>query len=359
MISKGNVRAIAVAVSLTLAHASATAGQQYPSDAVSGKLSHPNAIIGGDTNAIIGGDTDAIIGGDLNAIIGGDTNAIIGGDLNAIIGGDTNAIIGGDTNAIIGGDTNAIIGGDTNAIIGGDTNAIIGGDTNAIIGGDLNAIIGGDTNAIIGGDTNAIIGGDTDAIIGGDLNAIIGGDTDAIIGGDLNAIIGGDTDAVSGVDMNAMVSADLLSQVAAGVVAYGPIESIDVVKGRIRVLGQTYQSQPNSPALQVLNGQIVGGTVVLATITGKVSRKGGTPRAQSMAFSDEIYVPGATHVQVLGKVDQVSPGLGTFKVGGLIVDYTTLLAQGQFAVEAGQIVAISGVQSGAGLPLQAVAIVSP
>jgi hypothetical protein len=104
---------------------------------------------------------------------------------------------------------------------------------------------------------------------------------------------------------------------------------------------------------------MAGGSVVLATITGKVSRKGGTPLAESMAFSDEIYVPGSTQVQVLGKVRQVSPELGTFKVGGLTVDYTALLAQGTIAVKQGQIVAISGLQSGKGLPLQAVAIVSP
>ena len=94
MIFKGNVRAIAAAVSLTLAHASAIAGPSSPPDSAFAKLGRTEAIIGGDTNAIIGGDARKAKRS--NAIIGGDTNAIIGGDTNAIIGGDTNAIIGGD-----------------------------------------------------------------------------------------------------------------------------------------------------------------------------------------------------------------------------------------------------------------------
>jgi hypothetical protein len=189
------------------------------------------------------------------------------------------------------------------------------------------------------------------------MNAIIGG-TDAIIGGDMNAI-SGDTDTFADSDTESLIVGELLNRVAAGVVAYGPIESINVGKGRIQVLGQTYQSPPDSPALRTLAGQIAGGSVVLATITGKVSQTGGAPRAESMAFSDETYVPGATHVQVLGKVRQVSPESGTFKVGNLTVDYTAMLAQGKVTVAIGQILAISGVQSGKGLPLQALAIVSP
>ena len=258
---------------------------------------------------------------------------------------------------IIGGDANAIIGGDTNAIIGGDarkakrSNAIIGGDTDAIIGGDANAIIGGDarkakrSNAIIGGDTDAIIGGDANAIIGGDArkakrsNAIIGGDTDAIIGGDANAIIGG----------------DLLNKLSAGVVIHGPIESIDLAKGRIQVLGQTYQSQAGSAALEALAEQLSTGSTVLVTVTGKVNQTG-APRATSMRSSTEQYVPGSTVVQVVGKVSKVNPELGTFKIGDLNVDYSSLLAQGELTIRKGQVIAVAGVQSSNALPLQALVV---
>ena len=274
MISKGNVRAIAAAVSLTLAHASAMAGPSSPADSAFAKL----------------GRSEAIIGGDANAIIGGDTNAIIGGDARKAK----------------------------------RPNAIIGGDTDAIIGGDANAIIGGDTNAIIGGDARKAKR----------PNAIIGGDTDAIIGG------------------------DLLNKLSAGVVTHGPIESIDLARGQIRVLGQAYQGQAGSPALDSLAGQLAAGSTVLVTVTGTASQKGGSPRATAMSFSQEQYVAGATVVQVVGKVGKVSPELGSFKIGDLNVDYSSLLAQGQLTIRQGQVIAVAGVQASKAQPLQALAVVA-
>ena len=244
MISKGNVRAIAAAVSLTLAHASAMAGPSSPADSVFAKISRSAAIIGGDTNAIIGGDTNAIIGGDARKAKR------------------------------------------SNAIIGGDTNAIIGGDTNAIIGGDL------------------------------------------------------------------------LNKLSAGVVTHGPIESIDLARGQIRVLGQAYQGQAGSPALDALVGQLVSGSTVLVTITGKANQKGGSPRATAMSFSQEQYVAGASVVQVVGKVGKVSPELGSFKIGNLNVDYSSLLAQGQLTIRQGQVIAVAGVQASKAQPLQALAVVA-
>ena len=244
MISKGNVRAIAAAVSLALAHASAMAGPSSPSTSVFANLRSADAIIGGDTDAIIGGD------------------------------------------------------------------------------------------ARKAKRSNAIIGGDTDAIIGGDVDAIIGGDTDAIIGG------------------------DLLSKLSAGVVTHGPIESIDLVKGQITVLGQTYQGQTGSPALDAIAGQLATGSTLLVTVTGHANRKGGSPRVTAMSFSQEQYVAGATVVQVVGKVGKVSPELGSLKIGNLSVDYSALLAKGELTIRQGQVIAVAGVQASKTQPLQALAVVA-
>ena len=244
MISKGNVRAIAAAVSLALAHGSAMAAPSSLSNSVFAKHNRTEAIIGGDINAIIGGD----------------------------------------------------------ARKAKRSNAIIGGDTNAIIGGDINAIIGGDTNAIIGG--------------------------------------------------------DLLKKVSAGVVTHGPIESIDLEKGQIRVLGQAYQGQAGSPALDALAGQLATGSAVLVTISGNAKMNGGSPRVTAMSVSQEQYVAGATAVQVVGKVGKVSPELGTFKIGKLSVDYSSLLAQGELTIRQGQVIAVAGVQASKVQPLQALAVVA-
>jgi hypothetical protein len=323
MIGKGQVRAIAVAVSLALAAAAASAGTPHQFGVSTAKAKRPSAIIGGDADAIIGGDADAIIGGDADAIIGGDADAIIGGDADAIIGGDADAIIGGDADAII------------------------GGDADAIIGGDADAIIGGDADAIIGGDADAIIGGDADAIIGGDADAIIGGDADAIIGGDADAIIGGDADSTD--------RGRLANAVAKGIVAYGPIESVDVAKGQIRVLGQTYGAGSNTASLAALADHIASGYTVVAKVVGKPNKQG-TAKASNLLLTSDTYTPGATSVLVSGTISRVSAETAQFTVGKLVVDYSGLLADGLVEVVPGQSVGISGVQVASGSALQAHAI---
>ena len=78
-------KALVVAVSLVLAHLSASATSVDNDWSTSART---KGTIAAKTIAIIGGDTNAIIGGDRqkakqpSAIIGGDTNAIIGGDTN-------------------------------------------------------------------------------------------------------------------------------------------------------------------------------------------------------------------------------------------------------------------------------------
>ena len=165
-----------------------------------------------------------------------------------------------------------------------------------------------------------------------------------------DAIIGGDTDAIIG--------GDLLSKLSAGVVTHGPIESIDLVKGQITVLGQTYQGQTGSPALDAIAGQLATGSTLLVTVTGHANRKGGSPRVTAMSFSQEQYVAGATVVQVVGKVGKVSPELGSLKIGNLSVDYSALLAKGELTIRQGQVIAVAGVQASKTQPLQALAVVA-
>jgi hypothetical protein len=214
------------------------------------------------------------------------------------------------------------------AIIGGNTNAIIGGDTNAIIGGDTNAIIGGDTNAIIGGDTNAIIGGDANAIIGGDANAIIGGDTDAIIGGDMQAML------------------------ARGVIAHGPIDSLDVAQGRVVLLGKVYRFGGSVAQMEALSSRLASGETVLATVTGAPDHTGAM-KATALSLSNSQYVPGSTEIMLVGRVRTVEASVGTMSVGGLRVDYSAVLATADVQLAPGQVIAVIGVRSAPDLPLVA------
>jgi hypothetical protein len=129
-------------------------------------------------------------------------------------------------------------------------------------------------------------------------------------------------------------------------------------KGRIRVLGQAYQGPTGSPALDTLARQLATGSTVLVNISGNVTQKGGSPRVTAMSFSQEQYVAGATVVQVVGKVGKISRELGSFKIGDLNVDYSSLLADGELKIRQGQVVAVAGVQASKTQPLQAMAIVA-
>ncbi|RPI14728.1 MAG: hypothetical protein EHM60_05945, partial [Lysobacterales bacterium] len=219
------------------------------------------------------------------------------------------------------------------AIIGGDTNAIIGGDTNAIIGGDLRkskrASIGGDTDAIIGGDTNAIIGGDQRK----SKRAIIGGDTDAIIGGDTNAIIGGDISAAR----------------AVGLVAYGPIQSIDLSKSTIAIAGQTFIAGRN---LQGLKYRIETGEVIVGAVFGQKGR-GNSLKADRVVLTNSVYIPGVTRILVAGKIDRVNPADATLSIGSLKVSFAQLLGRKSVEIKPGQRIMVSGVQASAAAALEA------
>ena len=207
----------------------------------------------------------------------------------------------------------------------------------------MRAIIGGDVSA------DAIIGGDngSDAIIGGDVraNAIIGGDVSA------DAIIGGDRQK----SKRAIIGGDLDSMLARGVVAYGPIESLDPAKGLVVVLGQTFRFGGTADQMTLLKDRIAIGETILATVSGTVDSRGAL-RVKAMSLSDRQYVPGSTSVMVVGKVRTVDASLGAIAIGSLQVDYSAALAAGNIQFVQGQMVAIIGVQTAQGMPLTASSI---
>ena len=194
--------------------------------------------------------------------------------------------------------------------------------------------------AIIGGDTDAIIGGDTDAIIGGDrrrsTRAIIGGDTDAIIGGDTDAIIGG----------------DLLAMLSRGVIAHGPIDSLDAERGQVVLLGKAYQFGGSVEQMEALSSRLAGGENVLATVTGAPDHTGAM-KATALSLSNSQYVPGSTEVMVVGKVKTVQASVATMIIGGLRIDYAAVLATANVQFAPGQVIAVIGVRSAPNMPLVA------
>ena len=190
------------------------------------------------------------------------------------------------------------------------------------------------------------------AIIGGDAraNAIIGGDRQksgrAIIGGDnrSDAIIGGDARA------NAIIGGDIEAMLASGIVAQGPIESLDPTKSLVVVLGQTFRFGGTAEQMKLLRDRIAAGEAIIAAVNGAVDGTGAI-RVKAMSLSGRQYVPGSTSVMIVGKVQSVDASRGSMTVGKLQVDYSAALAAGVIQLTPGQLVAIVGVQSASDMPL--------
>ena len=180
------------------------------------------------------------------------------------------------------------------------------------------------------------------AIIGGDARA------NAIIGGDRlksgRAIIGGDnrSDAIIGGDIEAML--------ASGLVAQGPVESLDPTKSLVVVLGQTFRFGGTAEQMKLLRDRIAAGETILAAVNGAVDSTGAV-RVKAMSLSSRQYVPGSTGVMIVGKVQSVDASRGSMTVGKLQVDYSAALAAGVIQLTPGQMVAMIGVQSASDMPL--------
>jgi hypothetical protein len=128
-----------------------------------------------------------------------------------------------------------------------------------------------------------------------------------------------------------------------------------VGSGRVTILGQTYQAPAGNAALQSMADQLSSGATVVAAVSGAKDTRGEV-HAASFKATGISYAPGATNVLVVGRVTSSQTTTGTFAIGKLTVDYTSLLSTVSIQPRAGQTVAVVGVQSSAGSALQALQV---
>jgi len=169
------------------------------------------------------------------------------------------------------------------------------------------------------------------SIIGGDTNSIIGGDTRSIIGGDLNSIIGSDRAAI------------------------GTVERIDLAKGLITVLGQSFAVDQKT-SLTAGGRTVAKGVKLLKVVrlgdyvaVGGVQAKGAPARATKVVSLPIRYVDGASETYVKGEIASLRRAVGRLGVGSLAVDYTAVLSSvdaSSFVV--GGTVELAGIRPNAG-----------
>ena len=113
----------------------------------------------------------------------------------------------------------------------------------------------------------------------------------------------------------------------------GQIESVDSDTSTLTLLGQKIQT---SAARTLVAGQHVA-------VFGYLTSSGGIV-VTAVRDVPDVYVPGASHVTITGKVSAVNDALGVLMIGRQAVDYTALLASGQVSFVVGSVVRLSGIQ---------------
>ncbi len=184
---------------------------------------------------------------------------------------------------------------------------------------------------------SAIIGTGSDAIIGTGADAIIGTGSDAIIGTGADAIIGTGSDAIIGTGADALIRPTTYKSVA----AMGPIDSIDLRKGTVSVMGRTLSLGKGNASLLSFNEALSAGKTVQVRIVASIGKDGSLTQARLDKIPGE-YVAGVSDVVVSGKVTKVSANVGKITVGGVSVDYTPLLAKQAVTVRVGDLVSVVG-----------------
>ncbi len=109
---------------------------------------------------------------------------------------------------------------------------------------------------------------------------------------------------------------DALGIDAGGIVLSGPVDSIDTVNGVFKSMGQVVMASHD-----MLSGMSVGD---LVSVEGSVVAAGWL-YADGVSVSQDLYVPGATEVLVMGILSSVDLATGTAQIGGLTIDYTASL----------------------------------
>jgi hypothetical protein len=130
--------------------------------------------------------------------------------------------------------------------------------------------------------------------------------------------------------------------------AVGPLESIQVEKSRLTVLGQTFEIS-NATKIAV-NGELIGlaqGSEAL--VAGHSIYVEGVDVADRsvatlVSISDDRYVPGGTSVYIFGNIAEVSNATGTFRIGSLWIDSSAAAPEFLANIKVGAAVETLGIQ---------------
>ena len=131
----------------------------------------------------------------------------------------------------------------------------------------------------------------------------------------------------------------------------GPVEQISLVRGMVRIAGQPVSFTKKTTF--VYNGVVVKGTIQALQMihVGDLVAAYGPIGAQptSVTRLGTQYVPGATRVVVQGRIDSVDSSVGLAHINGLVIDYTSAMANTKFAgINVGDVVRVSGIQPNLG-----------
>ena len=130
--------------------------------------------------------------------------------------------------------------------------------------------------------------------------------------------------------------------------AVGPLESIQVEKSRLTVLGQTFEIS-NATKIAV-NGELIGlSQVSEALVAGHSIYVEGVDLADRsvatlVSISDDRYVPGGTSVYIFGNIAEVSNVTGTFRIGSLWIDSSAAAPEFLADIKVGAAVETLGIQ---------------
>ena len=121
----------------------------------------------------------------------------------------------------------------------------------------------------------------------------------------------------------------------------GPIDSVDVKAGTLKILGQTFRADAKKAAAIAAN--LSGGAQPVVSVLG-APKNDGSLAATTMLVFESSYVPGATKVLLTGKVSSVNHADAKLTIGKQVVDYSSLLAKANVAISVGALVTVIGSQ---------------
>ena len=141
------------------------------------------------------------------------------------------------------------------------------------------------------------------------------------------------------------------------IVARGPIDSLDAKAATVSVMGRTLAFARSGNAFSSIQQSLAGGSSVQITVFAKLTVNGALKTA-GVALDSTPYVSGASEVVAAGRVSKLDVSSGRATVGGVVIDYTGLLASHDIRLNIGDLIVVHGTRPAQSSPVQATRITS-